>query len=215
MRINKFLAEAGYSTRRGADELIEKRWVTINGKIAVLGDKVQEKDEVEVRGNKKPEDYAYHAFNKPKGVTTDSISKSQEFFPVLSLDVNAEGLVLVTNDRRLVGRLTNPKYSHNKEYLVKTVNPLRPNFKEKAEEGIMKGGERISAKINIKNEKVFKMIVTDTGNHVRELCSTFFAEIESLTRIRILNIELGTLKSGDRREIVDEELAQFLKTLGL
>lgn len=216
MRINKYLAQEGYSTRRGADALIEKRWVTINGKIAVLGDKVNEGDIIEVRGNKKPEDYAYYAFNKPRGVSTESISNSQEFFPVLSLDVNAEGLVIVTNDRRLVDRLTSPKYAHVKEYLVKTVQPLRPNFKEKVEEGmLLANGEKIKGSVSIKDDRIFTLRVTDTGNHVRQLCATFFAEIESLTRIRILNIELGNLKANDRREIKDEQRDLFLKTLGL
>lgn len=216
MRINKYLAEQGYSTRRGADDLIKKRWVTINGKIAILGDKVNKGDIIEVRGNKKPEDYVYFAFNKPRGISTESISNSQEFFPVLSLDVNAEGLVLVTNDRRLVDRLTNAKYAHTKEYLVKTVQPLRPNFKEKVEEGMLiANGERIKGSVSIKDDRIFTLRVTDTGNHVRQLCATFFAEIESLTRTKILNIELGNLKANERREVKDKELDLFLKALGL
>lgn len=216
MRINKFLAHNGYSTRRGADELIEKRWVTINGQVAVLGDKVNEMDMVEVRNNKKAEDYLYYAFNKPRGIATEKISASKEFFPVLSLDTQAEGLVIVTNDRRIIDRLTNPAHSHMKEYLIKTVHPLRPNFKEKMEGGVTIGNNPpIKATVNIRNDKVFTLRITDAGTHVRQMCSMFFAEVESLTRTRILNIELGSMKVNERREIKDEELALFLKTLGL
>lgn len=216
MRINRFLALNGYSTRRGADELIQKRWVTINDKVAVLGDKVNATDKIEVRNNKKAEDYAYYAFNKPRGVSSESVSSPKEYFPVLGLDQNADGLLIVTNDRRLTDRLTSPKYAHMKEYLVKTVQPLRPNFKEKVEEGIiLANGERTKGTVSIKDDRIFTLRVTDTGNHVRQLCSTFFAEIESLTRTKILNIELGNLKANARREIKDEELATFLKNLGL
>ncbi len=208
MRINKYLAHKGYSTRRGADEIIKKRWVTINGKVAVLGDKVNATDTVEVRNNKKAEDYLYYAFHKPRGVATEKISESKEFFPVLSLDTQAEGLVIVTNDRRIVDRLTNPLHKHMKEYLIKTLGDLRPNFKEKMEQN-----EGVS--IIIRNEKVFTLRVTDTGNTIRHLCSTYFAEIESLTRTKILNIELKSMKANERREIKDEELSIFLKSLGL
>lgn len=216
MRINKYLAGKGFSTRRGADELIEKRWVTINGKVAVLGDKVNATDHVEVRNNKKAEEYMYYAFNKPRGTATEKISESREFFPVLSLDTQAEGLVIVTNDRRIVDRLTNSKYSHMKEYLIRTVNPLRPNFKEKMEQGVRIGnGEPIMCTISIRNEKVFTLRLTEAGNHIRQMCSMFFAEVESLTRTQVSNIVLGNLKPNARREIEGEELALFLKNLGL
>jgi 23S rRNA pseudouridine2604 synthase len=115
MRINKYLAHKGFSTRRGADELIEKRWVTINGKIAVLGDKVNEKDVIEVRNNKKTADYAYFVFYKPRGMMTEKIPAPRELYPILGLDPEAEGLVLFSNDRRLVERLTNTKHTHVKE----------------------------------------------------------------------------------------------------
>jgi 23S rRNA pseudouridine2604 synthase len=215
MRINKYLAHKGYSTRRGADEIIQKRWVTINGKIAVLGDKVNVNDNIEVRNNKKAEEYVYYAYNKARGVSTESIT-TRELFPVLSLDTQAEGLIILTNDRRIIDRLTNSQYKHTKEYTVRTINPLRPNFKEKMEQGITTAsGERISSTISIRNEKVFHLYITDIGNHIRQMCSTFFAEIESLTRTKILNIELGNLKVGNRREIKGEELDVFLKKLGL
>jgi 16S rRNA U516 pseudouridylate synthase RsuA-like enzyme len=208
MRINKFLAHNGYSTRRGADEIIEKRWVTINGKVAVLGDKVNETDNVEVRNNKKAEDYLYYAFHKPAGISSEKAVASRDFFPVLPLDSHAEGLMIVTNDRRIIDRLANPDHKHVKEYTVKTIQPLRPNFKDKMEEAGM-------GTVHVRNERNFSIRVTDVGNRIREMSSKFFAEIESLKRTKILNIELGGLQVNDRREIKDEELSLFLKSLGL
>jgi 23S rRNA pseudouridine2604 synthase len=216
MRINKFLAHKGFATRRGADELIQKRWVTINGKVAVLGDKVKETDVVDVRNNKKSSDYAYFVFNKPRGMLTEKVPAPRELYPILGLDAQAEGLVLFSNDRRLVERLTNAKHTHIKEYVIKTIHPLRPNFKEKIEEGVVIGNDQpIQSKVNIRGEKLFILRTTDNGNHVRQMCSMFFAEIESLVRTKILNLELGTLMPEQNREIKDEELEVFLKALGL
>ncbi len=215
MRINKYLAHKGYSTRRGADEIVKKRWVTINGKVAMLGDKVNATDNIEVRNNKKAEEYVYFAYNKARGTSTESIT-TRELFPVLSLDTQAEGLVILTNDRRIIDRLTNPQYKHIKEYTIRTISPLRPNFKEKMEQDItLPSGEHISSTISIRNEKVFHLRITDIGNHIRQMCATFFAEIESLIRTKILNIEIGNLKPNERREITGEELDIFLKKLGL
>ncbi len=216
MRINKYLAHKGFSTRRGADELIEKRWVTINGKIAVLGDKVNETDVVDVRNNKKAEDYAYFAFYKPRGMMTEKIPAPRELYPIMGLDAQAEGLVLFSNDRRLVERLNNAKYAHVKEYFIKTIHPLRPNFKEKMEQGVVIGkNDPIQAEVSIKNEKTFILRTTDNGTNVRHMCSMFFAEIESLIRTKIVNISIAALQPEQNREITGEELAEFLKHLGL
>jgi 23S rRNA pseudouridine2604 synthase len=216
MRINKYLAHKGYSTRRAADSLIEKRWVTINGKVAVLGDKVNEADVVEVRNNKKTSEYIYFAYNKPAGMMTEKIEAPRELYPIMGLDSQAEGLVLFSNDRRLIERLFNPKHPHTSEYFIRTKNDLKPNFKEKMEQGVvLHGKDPIDSEVIIKNERAFILRTTDSGTHIRQMCSMFFAEIDSLVRIKILNIGLQGLLPGQNREIVDEELAEFLKYLGL
>ncbi|MDD5318695.1 MAG: pseudouridine synthase [Candidatus Pacebacteria bacterium] len=181
MRINKYLALKNYATRRGADELIEKNRVLINGRFAVLGDKVNENDNVEVRQGKKPEAYAYYAYNKPVDVIThspqrDEIDIAQSLnsdtgftsgplaglFPIGRLDKNSHGLIILTNDGRVTDRLLNPKHNHDKEYLVKTVNKLPNNFKEKMEAGVDIGEEEPTkpCKIKVIDDYTFSITLT-------------------------------------------------------
>lgn len=226
MRINKYLAMKNYSTRRGADSMIEKKLVSINGRVAKLGDKVNETDTVQVRSNKKPEAYVYYAYNKPRGISTDdnrkgtkSISQSiplRGVFPVGSLDTNAQGLIILTNDRRIIDRLQNPKHNHVKEYSLKVLAPINPKFKERMAAGVLLGnGEKVSADVNITSELTCVVRISTHNNPVREMCSLLGVELESLTRIRILNIGLNKLAENDYRKIDGEELAIFLKSLGL
>lgn len=237
MRINKYLAWKGYCTRSGADDLIKKRAVTLNGRLAILGDQVQATDVVELRSKRQPETYVYYAYNKPRDITTEptlrgkSIGQSitlKGVFPVGGLDVNSEGLVILTNDRRIVNRLLNPAHSHTKEYLVRTVNPLKPNFKEKMEAGVTLGkkntrgagqhaapGAPIHCNVHMMRENLFSIRLADSDSHVRQMCSLFFAEIENLTRTEILNIRLEKLPPNSYRKIEGEELKEFLGSLGL
>src|ERR1035437_2342024 len=133
MRINKYLADKKISTRRGADELIKEKKVFINGKLAELGSQVNEDDKVEVRGAKEKV-YKYFAYNKPIGVETDS--PKEGLFPLGRLDKASHGLLILTNDGRITDQLLNPKYIHEKEYIVKTSNKLRSSFKQKMEAGV-------------------------------------------------------------------------------
>ena len=216
MRINKYLALKNHSTRRGADELIEKHQVLINGRFAVLGDKVNESDVVEVRGNKKAEHYEYFAFNKPVGVMTESINQAG-LFPLGRLDKDSHGLIILTNDGRVTDRLLNPKYNHTKEYVVKTKEKLRANFKQKMERGVQIENEQAKpAMVKILGDRKFRVILTEGKKHqIRRMCSALFAEVEDLERVRIMNIELGKLASNQYRKIEGEELKTFLKSLGL
>ena len=226
MRINKYLGWKGYSTRRGADDLILKHMVTINGRFATLGDQVTETDTVEVRNTRKPESYSYYAYNKPRGVSTDPTRKgtvdiSQSIplngmFPVGGLDVNAEGLVILTNDRRITDRLLNPAHEHVKEFLIQTIGPLRSNFKEKMESGVVIGDSKpLHYSVKILADNLFTVRLTDSGSHLRQMCSMFFAEIESMKRTQIMNITLGKLTPNAFRKIEGEELTGFLRALGL
>lgn len=226
MRINKYLGFKGYSTRRGADDLIARRMVTINGRFAALGDQVNEHDTVEVRHMRKPETYSYYAYNKPRGISTDPTRKGTKdisqsiplnnMFPVGGLDTNAEGLVILTNDRRITDRLLNPAHEHIKEYLIQTITPLRSNFKEKMESGVVINGSKpLHYSTKIINDHLCAVRVTDSGSHLRQMCSMFFAEIESLKRTQIMNITLGKLSPNEFRRIDGEELTGFLRALGL
>jgi len=227
MRINKYLALKNYSTRRGADELIEKKQVLINGRFAVLGDKVTEKDVVEVRKNKKALEYVYFAYHKPAGVVTlapqageksiKDVIDLKEVFPIGRLDKDSSGLLILTNDGRITDRLLNPKYDHQKEYLVETKDKLRSNFKEKMESGVDIGDYVTQkCKVEILGEKKFSVTLGEGKKHqIRRMCVALFAEVKSLKRVRIMNIELGNLKPNAYRKISDDELNIFLKSLGL
>lgn len=212
MRINKYLALQKIATRRGADELVENKKVFINGKLAVLGSKVKEADEVEVRGVKKKE-YLYFAYNKPIGIETNS--PREDLFPLGRLDKNSHGLLILTNDGRITDQLLNPKYFHEKEYLVKTKEKLRSNFKQKMEAGVdIEGYQTKPCKVKIINENTFRVILTEGKKHqIRRMCSALFQEVADLKRERIMNIKLGNLKPNATREIKGEELAIFLPRL--
>lgn len=226
MRINKYLASKKISTRRGADELVEKKKVFINGKLAVLGSRVNETDVVEIKGNKNPKVYVYFAYNKPIDTITHSPQKGEhdikddikntsipkDVFPIGRLDKNSHGLIILTNDGRITDQLLSPKYFHEKEYVVKTSNKLRSNFKQKMENGVnIEGYITKKCKVTIVNDFTFKVILTEGKKHqIRRMCSALFQEVADLKRERIMNIKLGNLKPNNFREIKGEELSIFL-----
>ena len=215
MRINKYLALKKISTRRGADTLVNDKKVFINGKLAILGSKVNEGDKVEVRGAK-PIEYKYYAYNKPIGVETDSpkegLPAQTGLFPLGRLDKASHGLLILTNDGRITDQLLSPKYFHEKEYVVKTKEKLRGSFKDKMEAGVnIEGYKTKPCKVQIVNEFTFRVILTEGKKHqIRRMCSALFQEVVDLKRERIMNIKLGTLKPKGLREIKGKELSIFL-----
>ena len=227
IRINKYLALHGHSTRRGADVLIESKQVFINGKHAVLGDKVEEKDVVEVRLKGKQKVYKYIAYNKPRGIVTHSAQDGEKeiltevpvkgVFPIGRLDKESHGLIILTDDGRITDRLLGPSYKHEKEYVVKTKEKLRSSFKEKMEAGVQIDDEKTApCRVNILNDFAFKIILTEGKKHqIRRMCVALFQEVLDLQRIRIMNIKITHLAEGDYREIKDEELKTFLHSLEL
>ena len=231
MRINKYLALHNHGTRRGADELVEKGQVFINGRRAVVGDKVNAQDTVDVRRSGKQPTYAYFAYNKPVGLVTLAQNKSEKdivrslpkeitqlkVFPIGRLDKDSEGLIILTNDGRVTDRLLNPKFDHDKTYEVKTKLPLRANFKEKMESGVeIEGYMTKPAKVEAMREKSARITITEGKTHqVRRMIVALFNEVTSLRRVRIMNIKIGTLATGSYRKIEGAELEEFLKGLGL
>lgn len=209
VRLNKYLAWKKISTRRGADDLIKKKKVYINGKLASLGSKVNSDDKVEVKGVEK-KTYLYFAYNKPIG--TETSSPREDLFPLGRLDKASHGLIILTNDGRITDQLLNPKYSHEKEYLVKVQGKLRSNFKQKMESGVnIEGYITKKCVIKIMDENTFRIILTEGKKHqIRRMCANLFQEVSDLKRERIMNIKLGNLKSGGLREIKGKELTTFL-----
>lgn len=231
MRINKYLAVHGYATRRGADTLVEKGNVTINGKRAVLGDKVHQNDEVVVRGARKKESYTYLLYNKPKGVVTHSAQKGEreitelvrnrlhgkEVFPVGRIDKNTTGLIILTDDGRIVGPLLSPEHTHEKEYKVAVNERLRRDFKECMERGIDIGGYVTKpCKVTVTGRQTFRITLTEGKHHqIKRMCDALRYTVTALERIRILHLKLGGLRSNSFRRLTQEELDLLLSTLNL
>ena len=226
IRINKYLAYKKICARREADELISQKKVKINGRIAVLGDKVEEKDKVVVENFKK--DLIYLAFNKPKGVITHSpqlgekeikdILKIKGVFPVGRLDKNSSGLIILSNDGRLTDRLLNPEYNHEKEYVIKVNKQIDNSFLKKMSEGVKLDDGYITKKCFVKkiSSERFSIILTEGKKHqIRRMCDSLGYGVVNLERRRIMNIKLGSLLPGDYREIKGYELSELLKSLGL
>ncbi|MHB8710058.1 MAG: pseudouridine synthase [Minisyncoccota bacterium] len=228
MRINKYLAHEGISTRRGADELITQKKVLINGRVAELGDKINRNDRVELRGKSSPKKYLYFAYNKPVGVIThspqagekdikQSTKLSPDVFPVGRLDKASSGLIILTNDGRVTDRLLSPAYDHDKEYRVRTQSPLRNSFKKKMEAGVdIEGYLTKPCTVRTTGERDFVITLTEGKKHqIRRMVSALYNAVVALERTRILNIKLAGLQPGQWRPIEDEELATFLSAIGM
>ena len=228
MRINKYLAREGVATRRGADELVERGKVLVNGRVAVLGQKINKSDEVELRDKSKPKTFLYYAYNKPVGVIThspqlgekdikQSVGLPRDVFPIGRLDKDSSGLIILTNDGRVTDRLLNPEYEHDKEYRVRTQEPLRESFKKAMEAGVdIEGYMTKPCSVRKTGPKSFNITLTEGKKHqIRRMCAALGQQVLNLHRRRIMNIELGSLPAGRMRAIVGAELAEFLKKLDL
>lgn len=232
MRINKYLAHTGHATRVGADVLIKEGKVFINGRRAVLGDKVAEDDAVEVKGSaKRALANVYFAYHKPRGVITHSPQNNEQdiktatrsikelagTFPIGRLDKDSSGLIILTNDGRVTDRMLNPEYEHEKQYVVRTARPLRSSFKEHMEAGVVIEGYRTKpCTVKIMGEKTFRITLTEGKKHqIRRMVVAMHNEVQELERTGVMNISLGKLEKGSWRKIEGAELKTFLASLGL
>ncbi len=225
MRINKYLAYKNLCTRREADALIKDGKVLINGVPAKLGDKVQEKDDVQVRFRVKT--YRYYAYHKPRGVITHSAQEGEKeiadvspvkgVFPVGRLDKDSSGLIILTDDGRITDKLLNPDYVHEKEYIVTTKEALKSNFNERMEHGVdIEGYTTKECRVNVLGEKRFSIVLTEGKKHqIRRMCAALGYVVATLERVRIMNIHLSGLKPGAHRSITAAELRTFLTSLGI
>ena len=223
-RINKFISESGFTSRREADRLIEAGRVAINGVAAEKGSKVLEGDLVTVDGQplKKKEKHVYLAFNKPRGLetTTDEtvkdnvisyISYPERIFPIGRLDKDSQGLLLFTDDGDIVNRILRSVNNHEKEYIV-TVNQLiTPDFLKG-----MAGGVPIldtvtkPCTVEQLSTRQLRIILTQGLNRqIRRMCEYFGYKVVSLRRIRIMNIKLGDLREGAIRHLLPLEMKEL------
>jgi len=227
VRINKYLALQKICARREADELIVQGKVKINGRKAVLGEKVMQNDKVSVEKISKK--FVYLAFNKPRGVIThspqmgeksikDVINFEGEAFPLGRLDKDSSGLIILTNDGRITDRLLNPKYEHEKEYIVKTKSSITESFLKKMANGIKLDDGYITKNCEVQkiSNNRFSIILTEGKKHqIRRMCDKLGQIISDLKRVRVMNIRLQSLVEGDYREIKGTELSDFLSLLDL
>jgi 23S rRNA pseudouridine2604 synthase len=220
IRINKFLSEVGYCSRRAADTLVEEGRVTANGVVCVMGSKVTRDDEIRVNGklvSVPKEKHVYIAFNKPVGIvcTTDVniidyIKHPQRIFPIGRLDKPSEGLILLTSDGDIVNKILRAGNNHEKEYIVSVDRPVTDDFISKMSNGVPIL-ETTTRKCFV--EKMdrfrFRIILTQGLNRqIRRMCEYLGYEVTKLKRIRIMNIELD-MPIGKWRNLSDKEMDEI------
>ncbi len=230
IRINKYLSEVGYCSRRVADRLIQEGKVTVNGKITKIGTKLDEGDLVEVEGQKieklKKQRNIYLAFNKPVGIvcTTDRrvepdniidfIKYPIRIFPIGRLDKDSEGLIFLTNDGDIVNKILRARNNHEKEYIVSVNRPINKDFIQSMSNGV-KILDSITKNCFVKQlgPKKFKIVLTQGLNRqIRRMCESLGYRVQSLKRVRIMNIKLD-LAIGKYRELTKEELMKLIVLL--
>lgn len=225
VRINKFLTEAGYCSRRAADKLIDQGRVTINGKVPELGTKVAPGDEVRVNGKRisAPEEKpVYIAFNKPVGIvcTTDTrrekdniidfINYPSRIFPIGRLDKPSEGLILLTNDGDIVNKILRSRNNHGKEYIVQVDKPVTQEFLNKMANGVPIL-DTVTKKCDVEQvgKHIFKIVLTQGLNRqIRRMCEYLDYEVVKLKRTRIINIRLD-IPVGKWRDLTKAELNEL------
>lgn len=230
IRINKRIKDLGLASRREADALIERGLVTVNGKVATLGESVSEADIIEIKPHKlTPKKYI--AFYKPKGVVSHTPQYGEkevrDFFPdfendglviIGRLDKHSEGLMLLTNDKRLVERVLDPKYDHEKEYIVTVQEKLSSNIERLFAKGFQVRG-RFQAKpahVEILDPYTFSITLTEGKKHqIRLMTNELHYTVSNLLRVRVMNVKLGNLKPGKSRDLKDQEVKKLLISLGL
>jgi len=229
IRINRYLELKAVATRRAADDLIKAGLVKVNGKRAVIGQKIEAGDKVEVMANKSRPVKAlvYLAYYKPRGIATHASTEGEKainldakypgVFPVGRLDKDSEGLMILTNDGRVTERLLHPRFEHEKEYVVNVRERVLPVIKRILEAGVVESGEKLIAKnVEIIDHHTLAITLTSGKNHqIRRMLSEAHLTVEKLVRTRIMNIKGGKLKSGQVWMLTGWELENFLKDLGL
>lgn len=228
-RINKYLSEVGYCSRRAADKLLEEGRITINGVKPELGTKVSDEDEIFVDGvsiRKSEEEHVYIAFNKPVGIvcTTDTkrekdniidyIQHPKRVFPIGRLDKPSEGLILLTSDGDIVNKILRSKNNHGKEYIVRVDKPITPAFLNKMRNGVPIL-DTVTKKCEVEqiDTMSFRIVLTQGLNRqIRRMCEYLGYDVKKLKRVRVLNIKLD-LPIGKWRDLTKEELSELNQLL--
>ncbi len=229
-RINKYLSEVGYCSRRAADKLIEENRVTINGKVPELGTKIAPGDEVAVDGkliSPPKEEFVYIAFNKPVGIvcTTDTrvekdnivdfINHPKRIFPIGRLDKPSEGLIFLTNNGDIVNKILRARNNHEKEYIVTVDKKVDDQFLKRMRNGLPIL-DTITRKCTVErlSKNTFKIILTQGLNRqIRRMCEYLGYEVTKLKRVRIMNVYLD-VPVGQWRNLTKKEMAELNALIG-
>ena len=227
-RLNKYISDSGFCSRRSADKLIENNRVTINDKVPELGTKVLLGDVVKVDGfavapiSDDKSDRIYIAYNKPIGITCttekhvrgniiDAIGHKKRIFPIGRLDKPSEGLIFLTSDGDIVNKILRAENAHDKEYIVTVDKPISERFVERMSRGVpILGTITKPCLVKLNSRFVFTIILTQGLNRqIRRMCEYLGYEVTKLKRSRIMNVELGKLKPGQWRDLTVNEMANI------
>jgi 23S rRNA pseudouridine2604 synthase len=231
VRINKYLSAAGFCSRREADRLVEAGRVSIDGRVAGMGDKVSDGQKVQV-DNKDisvEEEKILLAFNKPAGIvctTTDSqgannivdyIGYNKRIYPIGRLDKDSHGLILMTNNGEIMDKILRSANGHEKEYIVEVNKDIDDEFVKNMSKGVyLEELERttLPCRVYKDGKRKFRIILTQGLNRqIRRMCDNLGYRVVDLKRIRIMNIVLGDLKEGSYRNVTDKEYSRLLSML--
>lgn len=224
MRLNKYLSDSGFCSRREADRLVEAGKVTVDGKVAELGQKVTIDQKILVNGKslQREEERILIAFNKPRGVVcttskeekdniVDFINYGKRIYPIGRLDKDSEGLILLTNKGDIVDKILRGSNYHEKEYVVTVNKKITKEFVQGMEAGVpILDTVTRPCKLHVVNDKTFRIIISQGLNRqIRRMCEYFGYRVQTLKRVRIMNIQLNHLKKGTYRNITDIEWKQL------
>ena len=232
MRINKYLSAKGVCSRREADRLLEAGRITVDGTVAECGQQVDDNNIICIDGSKisndKPEDILI-AFNKPVGIVctttnkqennniVDYIGYSERIFPIGRLDKESDGLILLTNNGEITDRILRSVNGHEKEYIVKVNKNITKDFLDKMSAGVYLKELNVKTKqcrIYKVNSNTFRIVLTQGLNRqIRRMCQELGYKVEKLTRIRVMNIELGDIACGEYRVVEGAEKEKLYNSL--
>lgn len=228
IRLNKYIADSGFCSRREADKVIADGRVTIDGRKGVLGDKVNSSMDVRVDGKsiKQRTKKVYIAFNKPEGIVCtadqrepdnviDYIGYPERIYPIGRLDKDSHGLLLLTSDGDIVNRILRAAGKHEKEYIVEVNKPINDDFLRKMASGVpILDTVTLPCQIKQEARNVFRIVLVQGLNRqIRRMCEALGYRVLSLQRVRIMNIQLSRLKPGHWRNLTPAELDTLMNML--
>ncbi len=229
-RLNKYLSDIGWCSRREADRLTEAGKIMIDGRKAVLGEKVSGAEEILINGKsiKTNHKKVILAYNKPVGIVcstknqggeqnniVDAVHYPLRVYPVGRLDKDSQGLIFMTNDGDIVNKIMKAGNKHEKEYEVVVNQPITRDFLQKMQKGVnIEDGKTRPCRVEKTGKSSFRIILTQGMNRqIRRMCEVLSYEVVSLKRIRIMNITLGDIPMGKYRELTEEEMAGLRKLI--